>query len=117
MALALGVIGIYGVIAYAITQRRREIGIRLALGERPAELRRRFLRHGLILTCAGLAIGLGLSLIVTRLMVASLFEVSPLDPVTYGAAALLLITAAAIASDVPARRASNVPLIEVLAAQ
>jgi predicted permease len=117
MALALGVIGIYGVIAYAITQRRREIGIRLALGERPAELRRRFLRHGLILTCAGLAIGLGLSLIVTRLMVASLFEVSPLDPVTYGAAALLLITAAAIASYVPARRASNVPLIEVLAAQ
>jgi predicted permease len=117
MALALGVIGIYGVIAYAITQRRREIGIRLALGERHAELRRRFLRHGLALSCAGLAIGLGVSMIVTRLMASSLFEVSPLDPLTYVAVALLLMTAAAMASYVPARRASTVPLIEVLAAQ
>jgi len=117
MALALGVIGIYGVIAYAITQRRREIGIRLALGERPTELRRRFLRHGLVLTCVGLAIGLGVSMIVTRLMTSLLFEVSPLDPLTYVAVALLLTTAAAIASYVPARRASTVPLTEVLAAQ
>jgi putative ABC transport system permease protein len=117
MALALGVIGIYGVIAYVITQRRREIGIRLALGERQAELRRRFLRHGLVLTCVGLAIGLGVSMIVTRLMASLLFEVSPLDPLTYVAVALLLTTAAAIASYVPARRASIVPLTEVLAAQ
>src|SRR6266542_4470658 len=111
------VIGIYGVIAYAITQRRREIGIRLALGERHAELRRRFLRHGLGLTCVGLAIGLGVSMIVTRLMTSLLFNVSPLDPLTYVAVALLLTTAAAMASYVPARRASTVPLIEVLAAQ
>jgi putative ABC transport system permease protein len=117
MALALGVIGIYGVIAYAITQRRREIGIRLALGERPAELRRRFLRHGLVLTCIGLAIGLSVSMIVTRLMATLLFDVSPLDPLTYVAVAFLLMTAAAMASYVPARRASTVPLIEVLAAQ
>jgi predicted permease len=117
MALALGVIGIYGVIAYAITQRRREIGIRLALGERPAELQRRFLRHGLVLTCVGLAIGLGVSMIVTRLMTSLLFEVSPLDPLTHVAVAFLLMTAAAMASYVPARRASTVPLIEVLAAQ
>jgi putative ABC transport system permease protein len=117
MALALGVIGIYGVIAYVITQRRREIGIRLALGERQAELRRRFLRHGLVLTCVGLAIGLGVSMIVTRLMASLLFEVSPLDPLTYVAVALLLTTAAAIASYVPARRASTVPLTEILAAQ
>jgi predicted permease len=115
MALALGVIGIYGVLAYAITQRRREIGIRLALGERQAQLRRRFLRHGLGLACVGLAIGLGVSLIVTRLMTSLLYEVSPLDPLTYAAAALLLMTAAALASYLPARRASNVPLIEVLA--
>ena len=117
MALALGVIGIYGAIAYAITQRRREIGIRLALGEPQAELRRRFLRHGMVLTCIGLAIGLGVSMIVTRLMTTLLFEVSPLDPLTYVAVALLLTTAAAMASYVPARRASTVPLIEVLAAQ
>ena len=115
MALALGVIGIYGVIAYAITQRRREIGIRLALGEQQAELRRRFLRHGLVLTSVGLAIGLGVSMIVTRLMTSLLFEVSPLDPLTYVAVALLLTTAAAMASYVPARRASTVPLIELLA--
>jgi putative ABC transport system permease protein len=117
MALALGVIGIYGVIGYVITQRRREIGIRLALGERQAGLRRRFLRHGLVLTCVGLAIGLGVSMIVTRLMTSLLFEVSPLDPLTYVAVALLLTTAAAIASYVPAWRASTVPLTEVLAAQ
>lgn len=117
MALALGIIGIYGVIAYAITQRRREIGIRLALGERHGDLRRRFVRHGLVLGCVGLAIGLGVSLIVTRLMASLLFDVSPVDPLTYVAVAILLMTAAAMASYVPARRASTVPLIEVLAAQ
>ena len=117
MALALGIIGIYGVIAYAITQRRREIGIRLALGERHGDVRRRFLRHGLVLTCIGLAIGLGVSMIVTRLMASLLFNVSPLDPLTYVAVALLLMAAAAMASYMPARRASTVPLVEVLAAQ
>ena len=117
MALALGFIGIYGVIAYTVTQRRREIGIRLALGAQQGELRRRFVRHGLVLTCVGLAIGLACSTIVTRLMTSLLFEVSPLDPLTYVAVTLLLTTAAAMASYVPARRASNVPLIEVLAAQ
>ena len=115
--LALGIIGIYGVIAYAITQRRREIGIRLALGERHGDVRRRFLRHGLVLTCIGLTIGLGVSMIVTRLMASLLFNVSPLDPLTYVAVALLLMAAAAMASYMPARRASTVPLIEVLAAQ
>jgi ABC-type antimicrobial peptide transport system permease subunit len=117
MALALGIIGIYGVIAYAITQRRREIGIRLALGERYGDVRRRFLRHGLVLTWIGLTIGLGVSMIVTRLMASLLFNVSPLDPLTYVAVALLLMAAAAMASYMPARRASTVPLIEVLAAQ
>jgi predicted permease len=116
MALALGVIGIYGVIAYAIAQRRREIGIRLALGERQADLRRRYVRHGLVLTSIGLAIGIAVSTIVTRLMSSLLFEVSPLDPLTYVAVALLLTAAAAMASYVPARRASTVPLTEVLAA-
>jgi predicted permease len=108
MALALGVIGIYGVIAYSVTQRRREIAIRLALGAQHAELRRRFVRHGLALTSIGLAIGLASSTIVTRLMTTLLFDVSPLDPLTYVAAALLLTTAAALASYAPARRASRV---------
>ena len=104
MALALGFIGIYGVIAYTVTQRRREIAIRLALGAQHGELRRRFVRHGLGLTCVGLVVGLACSMIVTRLMTTLLFDVSPLDPLTYVAAALLLTTAAATASYVPARR-------------
>jgi ABC-type antimicrobial peptide transport system permease subunit len=117
MALALGVIGIYGVIAYAITQRRREIGIRLALGAQHAELRRKFVRHGLLLTCVGLAIGVAVSTMVTRLMTSLLFEVSPLDPLTYVTVVVLLTAAAATASYVPARRASTLPLTDVLAAQ
>ena len=117
MALVLGFIGIYGVIAYAVTQRRREIAIRLALGERTVEVRRRFIRHGLILTGAGLAIGVAASIGVTRLMTSLLFEVNPLDPLTYIAVGLLLTIAAALASYVPARRASQVPLSEVLATQ
>jgi predicted permease len=117
MALALGIIGIYGVIAYTITQRQREIGIRLALGEQHADVRRRFVRQGLLLTCAGLAIGVAVSAMVTRLMTSLLFEVSPLDPLTFVMVTLLLTTAAALASYLPARRASTVPLIEVLGAQ
>jgi predicted permease len=117
MALALGVVGIYGVIAYTVTQRRREIGIRRALGALDADVRRRFVRDALLLTCAGLAIGIAVSTIVTRLMRSLIFSVSPLDPLTYGGVALLLMMAAALASYVPARRASAVPLVEVLAAQ
>jgi predicted permease len=117
MALTLGLIGIYGVIAYTVTQRRREIGIRLALGAQHAELRRRFVRHGLVLTCVGLAIGFAISMVATRLMTSLLFEVSPMDPLTYLVVGLLLMTAALLASYLPARRASTVPMIEVLAAQ
>jgi predicted permease len=112
MALALGSIGIYGVIAYTVTQRRREIGIRLALGAQHTGLRRTFVRRGLILTAGGLVIGAVGSMIATRLMTSLLFEVSTFDPLTYAAAALLLTTAAVMASYVPARRASRVePII------
>ena len=116
MALALGVIGIYGLISYTVTQRRREIGIRLALGAQQAEVRRRFVRHGVILTSVGVAIGVVAAVAVTRLMTSLLFEVSPLDPLTYVAVAVLLVIAAAVASYVPARRASAVQPVEALAA-
>jgi predicted permease len=116
MALALGVIGIYGLISYTVTQRRREIGIRLALGAQQSEVRRRFVRHGVILTSVGVVLGVGAALAVTRLMTTLLFEVSPLDPLTYVAVALLLVLAAAVASYVPARRASTVQPGEALAA-
>ncbi len=116
MALALGIIGIYGLISYTVTQRRREIGIRLALGAQRAEVRHRFVRHGVFLTSVGVVIGVVTAVAVTRLMTSLLFEVSPLDPLTYVAVAVLLVAAAAVASYVPARRASAVQPVEALAA-
>jgi hypothetical protein len=115
VALALGFIGIYGLISYTVTQRRREIGIRLALGAQHGEVRRRFVRHGVIVTSVGVAIGVVAAVAVTRLMTSLLFEVSPLDPLTYVAVAVLLVSAAAVASYVPARRASAVQPVEALA--
>jgi predicted permease len=117
MALMLGVVGLYGVMAYAVSQRRREIGIRLALGAQRGALRRRFVRQGVILACVGVVIGAVAAITLTRLMSSLLFGVSPNDPVTYVAVAVLLMLAAALASYVPARRASSVPLSEALAVE
>ncbi len=109
--------GIYGVISYAVSQRRREIGIRLALGAQPAELQRLFLGHALKLAAAGVAIGLGAAAVLTRLMKALLFGVSPLDPLTYAAVPLVLSAAAVLASYLPARRAAAIDPLEALKAQ
>jgi ABC-type antimicrobial peptide transport system permease subunit len=114
MALVLGVIGIYGVIAYAVSQKRREIGIRLALGAQPREVRRMFLRQGLGLTGIGAAIGLAVAICLTRLMNSLLFGISPLDPVTYAGVPLVLATAAVLASYLPARRAAAIDPVETL---
>jgi len=108
MALVLGLVGIYGVVAYAATRRTREVGIRLTLGAQQRELRGMFLRHGLVLTCIGIAIGLGVAAAVARVMTSLLFDVSPVDPLTYVAVALLLMMATLMASYVPARRISRV---------
>jgi predicted lysophospholipase L1 biosynthesis ABC-type transport system permease subunit len=108
MALVLGVVGIYGVLSYAVSQRTREIGIRLALGAQGAELKRMFVRHALILAATGTAIGLAVAAGLTRVMASLLFGISPLDPVTYVAVPLVLITAALVASYLPARRAAAV---------
>ena len=78
IALFLGLVGIYGVVSYAISQRRREIGVRLALGAEPGEVRRMFVRHALVLVGIGVAIGLGAALTLTQLMQSQLFGVSPL---------------------------------------
>ncbi len=86
MALALGLLGIYGVIAYVVSQRTREIGIRLALGAQQHEVHGLFLRHGLMLAGVGLAIGLVAALGVTRLLSSLLFGVAPTDPVAYAIA-------------------------------
>jgi predicted permease len=116
MALVLGIIGIYGVISYAVSQRRREIGIRLALGAQPGELRRMFVRHGLVLAGIGVAIGLVAATGLMRLMKSLLFGISPLDPVIYAAVPIVLVLAAVLASYLPARRAAVVDPVEALRA-
>jgi predicted permease len=117
MALVLGVVGLYGVIAYAVSQRRREIGIRLALGAEPGELQKMFVRHGFTLAAEGTAIGLISAMVLMRLMKSLLFGVSPLDPLTYAAVPMLLVAAAVLASYLPARRAASVDPVEALKAE
>jgi ABC-type antimicrobial peptide transport system permease subunit len=117
MALVLGIIGIYGVISYSVSQRRREIGIRLALGAQQSELRRMFVRSGLALAGSGVLIGLAAAVGLMRLMKSLLFGISPLDPVTYVAVPLILAAAAVLASYLPARRAAAVDPVEALKAE
>jgi predicted permease len=117
MALLLGIIGIYGVIAYVVSQRAREIGIRAALGAEPRQLTRTFLRHGLALSGIGAVVGLVAALALARLMSSVLFGIGPLDAVAYVAAVGVTIAAAALASYVPARRAATIDPIETLRAE
>jgi predicted permease len=114
MALLLGVAGIYGVISYSVSQRRREIGIRIALGAQTETVTRMFVRHGLTLAVVGVAIGLAAAFGIMRVMSSLLFEVSPSDPLTYAAVSLMLTAAIVLASYVPARRATAVDPIEAL---
>ena len=114
MALLLGVIGIYGVISYSVSQRTREIGIRMALGAPKHNVSQMFVRQGLLLTGIGVAAGLAAALALSRLMTSLLFEVSPVDPVTYLAVSGGLLAAALLASYVPARRAASLDPMESL---
>jgi ABC-type antimicrobial peptide transport system permease subunit len=116
-ALALGVVGLYGVLSYAVTLRRREIAIRLALGAQQREVRGQFVRKGVLLAAFGIAVGLAAAAGVTRLMASLLYEVEPVDPLTYAVVAVALVAVAALASYVPARRASAVDPAESLAAE
>jgi putative ABC transport system permease protein len=114
MALVLGVVGIYGVIAYAVTQRTREIGIRMALGAQPAGLQAMFVRQGLLLAAVGAVLGLVAAAGLTRLMSSLLFKTAALDPMTYAVVSAVLILAATLASYFPARRATTVDPVEAL---
>jgi len=114
VALLLGLVGIYGVIAYIATQRTREIGIRIALGAQTGDVRRLFLRHGALLTGSGIAIGIAVSLALTRVMSALLFGVSPTDPATYAAVSVGLAGVALLATSLPAYRASRVDPVAAL---
>jgi predicted permease len=117
MALLLGVVGIYGVIAYSVSQRTREIGIRMALGAQQNVLTNMFVRHGLILTSIGVACGLVAAAIVMRLMSSLLFQVNPVDPVTYAAVSIGLAFTAFLASYLPSRRAAAVDPVDALRAE
>jgi predicted permease len=117
MALLLGVAGIYGVISYSVSQRTREIGIRLALGARNEEVTGMFVRHGARLAAIGIGCGLVVALALTRVMSSMLFDVSPLDPATYAGVSLGLAAAAMLASYVPALRATGVDPVNALRAE
>jgi predicted permease len=113
-ALLLGIVGIYGVIAYVATQRTREIGIRIALGAASRDVSALFVRQGALLAGLGIACGLTVAALVTRSMTALLFGVSPVDPLTYIAVAVALGATAVLASYLPARRAARVDPAEAL---
>jgi ABC-type antimicrobial peptide transport system permease subunit len=117
MAFVLGIIGIYGVISYAVLQRTREIGIRLALGQQRSRLQWMFVRSALVLTAIGIVLGLTASAGLIGLMKSLLFGVSLMDPFTYVSVLIVLLLSAALASYLPARRAAAVDPVEALRAE
>ena len=117
LALLLGLVGLYGVIAYSASQRRREIGIRIALGAQRNAVTAMFVRQGLAMAGGGVACGLIVAVAATRLLRSLLFHVSPIDPLTYGCAALALCAAGALASYIPSRRTASVDPVEALRAE
>jgi putative ABC transport system permease protein len=116
-SLLLAVIGVYGVLSYAVTRRRREMGIRMALGAESGSVRRLVMRAGLQLAAIGIVLGLAVAFVGTSVMEAVLYEVSATDPVTFAAVAFVLALAALAASYLPAHRATKVHPAEVLRAE
>jgi putative ABC transport system permease protein len=114
VALLIGMVGIYGTVAYAAAQRTREVGVRMALGAQVGDVRQMFLRHGLWLTTLGIAIGVAIALVVTRVLSAFLFGVSPMDPLTYAAVSVGLACMTLVATYLPAHRASRVDPVVAL---
>ncbi len=114
VTLALGVVGLYGVIAYIVTLRTRELGLRIALGAQPSSVAVMVARQGLVLSGAGIIVGIALLSIVGRFVRSFLFEVAPMDPITIAGATALLAAFALLASWIPARRASMVDPTEAL---
>jgi putative ABC transport system permease protein len=114
IALALAMVGVYGVVSYFVSQRTQEIGIRLALGATPSLIWQYVMRRGLTPIVAGLILGLVLSSITTTVLRGQLYGVSGHDPVTLGGVAVLLLLVGVVASYVPARRAMRVPPVIAL---
>jgi putative ABC transport system permease protein len=114
VALTLGAVGVYGVMAYGVSLRQREIGVRMALGARPADVGQMISRHGVALAAAGVGLGLAAALGVTRFLRGLLYDVSPTDPVTLGGTCAVLLLVALVASWLPARRAAAMDPVEAL---
>jgi predicted permease len=114
MALLLGFVGIYGVIAYSVSQRTREIGIRMALGAQRQMIISMFVRNGLVLTAVGVGFGLVAALMAMRLMSSLLFHVSAIDPLTYSVITLAIVVVAYVACYLPSRRAATVDPVDAL---
>jgi ABC-type antimicrobial peptide transport system permease subunit len=117
IALLLGVVGLYGVIAFSASQRKREIGIRIALGAQRKTVTTMFVRQGLVLASCGVGCGLVLAFATTRLLRSLLFHVSPIDPLTYVFACAVLCGAAILASYIPSRRTATVNPVDALRAE
>jgi len=117
VALVIAVLGVFGVLSFIVTQRTRELGIRIALGASTGSVRRLVVMRGVTLVVVGLAIGLAGAVALTRFMSTLLFGVTPTDPLTYASVALLLLAAALLASYLPARRATRVDPIIALRAE
>ena len=108
LALFLASVGVYGVISYTVSQRTHEIGLRVALGAPGKTVIAQVIREGLVVSTIGLAVGLAGSLVLSRSLETMVFEITPTDPVTYVGVIAVLLVAAAVASLIPARRASRV---------
>ena len=114
LALLLAAVGIYGVISYSVSQRTREIGIRLALGAEPGEVRALILRQGMVPALVGIGAGLIAAVVLTRYLRSLLYQVAPLDPLTFLLIPVLLLAVAAASVLLPAARAARVEPVEAL---
>jgi putative ABC transport system permease protein len=114
VALVLASVGIFGVLSYAVAQRTREIGIRMALGAQERTVLQMVVGHAMVLAAAGIALGAVLALLISRGISTMLFSVTPTDPATFGAVAAILTVVALAASYIPARRATRVDPIVAL---